>query len=155
MRRSTRASAPLFVITVYYLVFLVGFSTFTAYYPEFEEYLPVGGISELLERGGASFEPVEIIRTAIVQAPHMARLALAVRMIVPGLAGRAAGNRADIRCGHLGKILDVQAALPIASEQTIDHAAANLEPFHQRIEFAPLVVDADMDDPPPGCLRPS
>lgn len=78
MRRSTRASAPLFVITVYYVVFIAGFATFADAYPEYNEYLPVGGISELLERGSSSFEPVEIIRTAIVQAPHMTRLALAM-----------------------------------------------------------------------------
>jgi hypothetical protein len=78
MRLSTRASAPLFVITAYYAFFLVGFAIFSGFYPEFDDYLPVGGISELLERGGSSFEPVEIIRTAIVQAPHMARLALAM-----------------------------------------------------------------------------
>jgi hypothetical protein len=65
-------------MSLYYLVFLAGFALFTDYYPEFDEYLPVGGISELIERGGSSFEPVEIIRTAIVKAPHMARLALAM-----------------------------------------------------------------------------
>jgi hypothetical protein len=78
MRRSTRASGPLFIITAYYLFFLVGFSMLSGYYPELDAYLPIGGISELLERGGTSFEPVEIIRTAVIQAPHMTRLALAM-----------------------------------------------------------------------------
>jgi hypothetical protein len=78
MRRSTRASAPLFLITAYYTLLLGGFSLVSNYVPELDEYLPVGGISALLERGGSSFEPVEIIRTAIIQAPHMTRLALAM-----------------------------------------------------------------------------
>ncbi|MDH3643241.1 MAG: DUF4956 domain-containing protein [Gammaproteobacteria bacterium] len=78
MRRSSRASAALFVITSYYVFFLAGFWLVTDYYPGLDEYMPVGGIEELIERGGSSFEPVEIIRTAIVQAPHMTRLALAM-----------------------------------------------------------------------------
>lgn len=76
MRKSTRASAPVFIITVYYVVLLGGFMAASSYLPGLRVYLPVDGISELIERGGASFEPVEIIRTAIVEAPHMARLAL-------------------------------------------------------------------------------
>ncbi len=78
MRHSTRASAPLFVITTYYLILIVGFSTFSNYYPELRDYLPIGGISELLERGGTTFEPVEIIKTGVRKAPHVAHLALAM-----------------------------------------------------------------------------
>ncbi|MCZ6710150.1 MAG: DUF4956 domain-containing protein [Gammaproteobacteria bacterium] len=78
MRRSARASAPLFLITAYYASLLGGLSLASSYFPALDAYLPLGGVSELLERGGTSFEPVEIIRTAIIQAPHMARLALAM-----------------------------------------------------------------------------
>lgn len=78
MRRSTRASAPLFVITAYYVFFIAGFVLLSDFYPGLDAYLPIGGISDLLERGGTTFEPVEIIRTTVVQAPHMTRLALAM-----------------------------------------------------------------------------
>jgi len=66
------------VITAYYTFLLVGFSLVTHYFPGLDDYLPIGGISELLERGGMSFEPVEIIRTAVIHAPHMSRLAIAM-----------------------------------------------------------------------------
>jgi hypothetical protein len=78
MRKSKRASAPLFVITVYYLFFIGGYFVVASSFSGIDEYLPVGGIEELLQRGGAAFEPVEIVRTAIVQAPHIPRLAIAM-----------------------------------------------------------------------------
>jgi hypothetical protein len=78
MRLSTRASAPLLVITVYYILFLTGVAVLINYLPWLEDYLPIGGIDELMERGGSSFEPVEIVRTAVAKAPHMTRLALSM-----------------------------------------------------------------------------
>ena len=76
MRKSQRVSAPIFVITLYYVVFIGGYFVVSGNIAD--EYLPVGGIEELMERGGAAFEPVEIVRTAIVEAPHVPRLALAM-----------------------------------------------------------------------------
>ena len=78
MRKSKRASAPLFLISVYYLFFIGGYFVVANSFTGIDEYLPVGGIEELLERGGAAFEPVEIVRTAVVQAPHIPRLAIAM-----------------------------------------------------------------------------
>lgn len=78
MRKSKRASAPLFVITIYYLLFIGGYFVISLNVTGIDEYLPVGGIEELLERPGSTFEPVEIVRTAVVQAPHIPRLAIAM-----------------------------------------------------------------------------
>lgn len=76
MRKSTRASAPFFVITLYYLIFVGGYFIIANSFTGIDEYLPVGGLEELIERGGAAFEPVEIVRTSIIKAPHTPRLAI-------------------------------------------------------------------------------
>lgn len=78
MRRSGRASAPLFVITAYYALVVGGVAALADAYPNLAPYLPIGGIMDLIERGDASFEPVEIVHTAVLQAPHMPRLAFAM-----------------------------------------------------------------------------
>lgn len=76
MRKSKRASAPLFVITIYYLLFIGGYFVVSSSAPGIDEYLPVGGIEELLQRPGSTFEPVEIVRTSIIKAPHIPKLAI-------------------------------------------------------------------------------
>ena len=78
MRKSKRASAPLFGITIYYLFFIGGYFVVSNSFAGIDEYLPVGGIEDLLQRGGAAFEPVEIVRTAVIQAPHIPRLSIAM-----------------------------------------------------------------------------
>ncbi len=50
MRKSTRVSAPLFLIAVHYGFFLLLFVMVWEFFPSIAIYLPIGGIEEMLAR---------------------------------------------------------------------------------------------------------
>ncbi len=78
MRKSTRVSAPLFLIAVYYGFFLFLFVMVWEFFPSIAIYLPIGGIEEMLARESNVFEPVAIVETPGYQFFNIARLALAM-----------------------------------------------------------------------------
>lgn len=87
MRKSTRVSAPLFLMTVYYAFFLFLFVLIWNLFPEFTAYLPVGGIGEMLAQDSNVFESVEIVEYPGYVFLNVIRLALAMAgvavLIVP------------------------------------------------------------------------
>ena len=78
MRKSTRVSAPLFLMTAYYALFVTLFAMIWKFFPEFTTYLPVGGIGEMLAREANVFEPVEIVQYEGFLFLNVIRLALAM-----------------------------------------------------------------------------
>ncbi|MGH8495398.1 MAG: DUF4956 domain-containing protein [Gammaproteobacteria bacterium] len=58
MRKSTSLSAAASLITVYYALCIAAFLVPVAAFPQWADLMPVGGISEMLERGDASLEPL-------------------------------------------------------------------------------------------------
>jgi len=57
VRKSIRVSAPLFVISIYYLAVIGLYWGAQSLFPQFEHYMPTGGIEALMSDGG-SFEQV-------------------------------------------------------------------------------------------------
>ena len=78
MRKSTRAAAPIFVVTLYYIAYAAAFQLSLFWFPQLEAYLPIGGIDEMLERGMTSFDRVEILSSTIASKPHITRLGIAI-----------------------------------------------------------------------------
>ena len=68
MRKSTRAAAPIFVVTLYYIAYAAAFQLSLFWFPQLETYLPIGGIDEMLERGMTSFDRVEILSSTIARS---------------------------------------------------------------------------------------
>jgi hypothetical protein len=56
MRKSVRVSAPLFVITAYYVLVVTGFFVVLGNFPQLVPYMPTGGIEGLINQGADSFE---------------------------------------------------------------------------------------------------
>ena len=81
MRKSTRATAPLFVISLYYFLCIALFQLSLYWFPQIETFLPVGGIDELLERGADRFD-VEVFSSTIGTRPHTTRLAIAMLSVL-------------------------------------------------------------------------
>ena len=77
MRKSTRAAAPIFVLTLYYIACFATVQLSLFWFPQIEIYLPFGGIDNLLERGVTSFDRMEILSSTIMSEPHITRLAIA------------------------------------------------------------------------------
>lgn len=78
MRKSTALAAPLFVITAFYAICIIGFNQVSYWFPEVTPYLPVGGIVDLIQRGGSSFEQMEIVSSAFLEEPRTTRLMIAI-----------------------------------------------------------------------------
>jgi hypothetical protein len=78
MRRSSRLSAPLLIITVYYGLCVLAFNGLVYFFPELEPYLPVGGIEALLGRGADTFEQMEILSTAVYNKVSPSSLIIAI-----------------------------------------------------------------------------
>ena len=78
MRKSTRAAAPIIVVTLYYIAYAAAFQLSLFWFPQLETYLPIGGIDEMLERGMTSFDRVEILSSTIASKPHITRLGIAI-----------------------------------------------------------------------------
>lgn len=78
MRQSSRLSAPLLVITVYYGLAYGIFHLAIFLFPDIEPYLPVGGIEALMGRGADTFDQMEILSTAVFNKVTPSSLALAI-----------------------------------------------------------------------------
>jgi hypothetical protein len=78
MRKSSRASAPLLVVTVYYGLCIGAFQLIAYLFPDVEPYLPVGGIEALIGRGADTFDQMEIMSSAVFNKATPSSLALAI-----------------------------------------------------------------------------
>ncbi len=78
MRKSTRASAPLFLIIVYYGFFVLLFVMVMEFFPGLATYMPIGGIGEMLARDSNVFDPVEIVESQSTMFLNVGRLGLAM-----------------------------------------------------------------------------
>jgi len=78
MRKSSRVTAPLLVVTIYYLLIFAVFHMLTWLFPEMEPYMPVGGIAELMGRGADTFEQMEIASSAAFNKTTSPSLAIAI-----------------------------------------------------------------------------
>ncbi len=78
MRKSSRVTAPLLVISSYYLLLYGLFQGATWAFPDLEPYLPVGGIAEMVSRGADTFEQMEIISSTAFTKTTAPSLAIAI-----------------------------------------------------------------------------
>ncbi len=78
MRKSSRVTAPLLVISAYYALLYGLFQGATWLYPGLAPYMPVGGIEELVGRGADTFEQMEIISSAAFTKTTAPSLAIAI-----------------------------------------------------------------------------
>ena len=79
MRRSTSIWGPMLLISVYYVVAIVGAVWLADEFPQFERYLPVGGIEELARSNADDFETVSMPATEIpLGSEESIKLALAI-----------------------------------------------------------------------------
>ena len=78
MRKSSRVTAPLLVISAYYVLLYGLFHGATWLFPELAPYMPVGGIAELVGRGADTFEQMEIISSAGFAKTTAPSLAIAI-----------------------------------------------------------------------------
>lgn len=58
MRRSTRLTVTVLMITGYYVVAIALFVYLARSFPQLEDYLPVGGIAEMINRGDSALEVI-------------------------------------------------------------------------------------------------
>ena len=78
MRKSSRVTAPLLVISAYYALLFGVFHAATWLFPGLEPYMPIGGIAELVGRGADTFEQMEIISSSAFTKTTAQSLAIAV-----------------------------------------------------------------------------
>ena len=78
MRKSSRVTAPLIVISGYYLLLYGLFYGATWAFPGLEPYMPIGGIAELVGRGADTFEQMEIISSTAFTKTTAPSLAIAI-----------------------------------------------------------------------------
>lgn len=78
MRKSSRVTAPLFVISLYYGLIICIFQFSTYFFPGLEPYMPVGGIEDLIDRGADTFEQMEIMSSSVVNKATPSSLAIAI-----------------------------------------------------------------------------
>jgi hypothetical protein len=78
MRKSSRVTAPLLVISAYYLLLYALFYGVTWTFPGIEPYMPIGGIAEMVSRGADTFEQMEIISSTAFTKTTAPSLAIAI-----------------------------------------------------------------------------
>jgi hypothetical protein len=78
MRKSSRVSAPLLVMTGYYLLLITIFQLGLYFFPDLRPYLPIGGIEALIGRGADTFQQMEIMGSAIFDETTPSRLGIAI-----------------------------------------------------------------------------
>ena len=78
MRKSSRVSAPLLIITLFYGGGIALFRASAHLFPGLEPLLPVGGIEELIGRGADTFQQMEILSSTLLTEPTPSRLGLAI-----------------------------------------------------------------------------
>lgn len=77
MRKSVRVSAPLFVITAYYVAAVAAFFLVLRLFPGLAPYMPVGGLEELISQGADSFERL-LVPAPTREQVYATQLALAI-----------------------------------------------------------------------------
>lgn len=77
MRKSSNLAIPASVITLYYIAFVAGFILLARSFPEFRQYLPLNGLSALLESGADQFELVRT-PTRLLEPMDSVRLLIAI-----------------------------------------------------------------------------
>ena len=78
MRRSSRLSAPVIVITLYYALAVGAFYGLIYLFPGLEPYMPIGGIQALIDRGAGTFQDIEILSSEVFYKTSTSSLAIAV-----------------------------------------------------------------------------
>ncbi|MFV2089292.1 MAG: DUF4956 domain-containing protein [Pseudomonadales bacterium] len=78
MRKSSRVSAPLLVMTVYYGIAIAVFQLTIYLFPGIGPYLPIGGIEALIGRGADTFQQMEIMGSTIFDETTPSRLGIAI-----------------------------------------------------------------------------
>lgn len=78
MRKSSRVSAPLLVMTVYYGSLIAVFQVSLYFFPDLLPYLPIGGIEALIGRGADTFQQMEVMGSAIFDETTPSRLGIAI-----------------------------------------------------------------------------
>jgi hypothetical protein len=78
MRKPVRVSGPIFVITMYYLVFFGLYWYLLTRVPGMDLYLPSGGLEELLRSGADRFELVQSLAVDPAGRPYVAQLAIGI-----------------------------------------------------------------------------
>lgn len=83
MRPSVRVSAPFFLLTIYYAVCLVGYHSLESWLPpELRQYLPVGGLEDVLAKDPNSFELLTTPGTLGLAHVYPVQLAIACSVAV-------------------------------------------------------------------------
>ncbi|MGE0625898.1 MAG: DUF4956 domain-containing protein [Pseudomonadales bacterium] len=78
MRKSSRLSAPLIVVSLYYGLAFGVFHAAVYAFPELEPYMPVGGIQALIDRGANTFQDIEILSSEVFYKTSASSLAIAI-----------------------------------------------------------------------------
>ena len=78
MRKSSRVTAPLLVISGYYVLLYGLFHAVTWFFPGLEPYMPVGGIAELVGRGADTFEQMAIMSSTAFTKTTAPSLGIAI-----------------------------------------------------------------------------
>ena len=78
MRKSSRLSAPLIVVSLYYGLAFGVFHAAVYVFPELEPYMPVGGIQALIDRGANTFQDIEILSSEVFYKTSASSLAIAI-----------------------------------------------------------------------------
>lgn len=78
MRKSSRLSAPLVVVSLYYGLAVTAFHALAYFFPGMEPYMPVGGIQALIDRGANTFQDIEILSSEVFHKTSANSLAIAI-----------------------------------------------------------------------------
>ena len=78
MRKSVRVSAPFFVITGYYALFIIVAYFLLSHVPDLKPYLPFGGIADMAEDSLDEFEIVRSMGGTAEQQVYVVKLAIAI-----------------------------------------------------------------------------
>lgn len=78
MRKSSNLAIPAGVITLYYLAFIAGFILIVRAFPEARQYLPLDGLSALMDSGADQFELVRTPARDLLDPLDSIRLLIAI-----------------------------------------------------------------------------
>jgi len=78
MRKSSRLSAPLIVVSLYYALAITLFQAVVYFFPDLEPYMPVGGIQALIDRGANTFQDIEVLSSEVFYKTSSSSLGIAI-----------------------------------------------------------------------------
>ena len=84
MRKSSRVSAPLLIVTLFYGICFALFQGTAYFFPGFEAYLPMGGLETLMGRSADTFNEMEVMgsRPLTEETPSQLGLAIVCAMLL-------------------------------------------------------------------------